>query len=66
MVNKQHPDYKKYVDECYSARKTLDKKLSEVKQPNVMCKDGPNEKIYKEFAKEIKSIQEKYSYLFTD
>lgn len=64
MVNKRHPDYEKYVEECDKVRDTYAEKVLNVKKTKNLCKDGPIVKIHKEFAKEIKKIQEKYSYLF--
>lgn len=66
MVNKKHPDYEKYVNECNDVRDKMIEELSAVEQPKVKGFDGPNVAIHKKFAKKIKEIQKKYSYLFTD
>ena len=66
MVNKNHPDYEKYIEECYIERDKLKEELSKINQPKIMCKDGYGVAIHKKFAKKIKKIQQKYSYLFTD
>lgn len=65
-INKEHPDYPKYIEKCKALAKRIDAELSEIEP----MPSGRNERsvilIRKKEAQELKKLQEEYSHLFTE
>lgn len=64
MVNKEHPDYKKYQTEFFNLRDKMVEEINKVEQPEIKGLDGPTTAIHKKYAKKIKELQQKYKHLF--
>lgn len=67
-VDKQHPNYPKYVDECKLQMAEWDKEEEEIMKnyPNYKGYDSPANHVGHKYIAKIKEIKKKYSYLFTD
>lgn len=70
-VNKHHPDYLKYVDEFNSLRDEWARKEDEILYPFISTGKPPDklttravERLYKQFGKNARALQDRYSYLF--
>ena len=70
-VNKHHPDYLKYVDEFNSLRDEWARKEDEILYPFISTGKTPDklttkavERLYKQYGKDIRALQDRYSYLF--
>lgn len=66
MLNREHPDAEKYLKEFDALWEKLKQDLSKIERPKVKGLDGPDNKIYKQHALNVRELQKKYSYLFTD
>lgn len=67
MLNREHPDAEKYLKEFDALWEKLKLDLSKVEVPKLKGYDGnPQDKIYKQHALNVRELQKKYSYLFTD
>ena len=68
MVNKNHPDFSKYKSECDALHdkyvEQTDAYFEKTKDVHNGKDDPQKLKIDKEFSRNLKEIQKKYSYLF--
>ena len=70
-VNKHHPDYFKYVDEFNSLSDAWSCKEDEILYPFISTGKRPDKlttkavaRLYKQFGKDARALQDRYSYLF--
>lgn len=66
MVNKEHPDYKKYQSEAFDLRDKMINEIDKVEMPQIKGLDGETTAIYKKYAKKLKELQQKYKHLFVN
>lgn len=67
-VNKEHPDYQKYADECRQLMIEWHKEENEIMNnyPNYKGLDSPANYVGHKYLAKMKEIKKKYSYLFTE
>ena len=70
-VNKHHPDYLRYVEEFNFLRDAWSCKEDEILYPFISMGKRPDklttkavERLYKQYEKDIRALQDRYSYLF--
>ena len=70
-VNKHHPDYLKYVEEFNFLRDAWSCKEDEILYHFISTGNPPDklttkavERLYKQYGKDIRALQDRYSYLF--
>lgn len=64
MVNKEHPDFKKYQSEFFDLRDKMNNEIDKIEMPQIKGLDGETTAIHKKYAKKIKELQQKYKHLF--
>ena len=71
IVNKHHPDYLRYVEEFNFLRDAWSCKEDEILYPFISTGKTPDklttkavERLYKQYGKDIRALQDSYSYLF--
>ena len=65
MINKEHPEYYKYKQECDELREDYVKKQNSILENSNQLhgKDGELDVLWKKFALDLKAIQKRYSHL---
>lgn len=71
-VNKQHPDYQEYAEKFYTIWNEMSQELDaaqkkwDEERPCLTYDDPYSSAIRRKYHKQLKELQKKYSYLFTD
>lgn len=67
MINREHPDFNNYISECNVLLERFKKELQILEAKELEhSKDGECSTLAKQFNLDIKKVQDKYSYLFTE
>ncbi len=67
MINKEHPNFNHYISECNLLLEKFKRELQILEnKESEHSKDGEYSTLAKQFNLDIKKVQDKYSYLFTE